>query len=295
MTLARRAIDLVFNLGQGQQGADSADQITLTGLRVAVDIQLTGGPSYGTASIRAFGVPLSVMNQLSTLGQLYPDIRRNTVTVIAGDDVTGKAAVFTGQIQEAYASFEGAPDTMFTVNAYPALLDALRPLPPTSSAGTVDAAVLMAGLATQMGYLFENNGVSVQLSNPYYPGTGRQQAEAIARAGGFDLVFDDQAVTGKTLAILPRNSVRNGTVVPRIAPDTGMVGYPAYVQNAILITSLYNPNVLFNGAIQVESSIPAATGQFKVYELSHELSSETDGGPWFTRMRCITFGREAPV
>ena len=297
MTFARRTIDLVFNLGQGEHGSQrsGADQITLTGLRVVADIQLTGGPSYGTASIRAFGVPLSVMNQLSTLGQLYPDIRQNTVTVIAGDERNGKAAVFTGQISEAYASFEGAPDTMFTVNAFPALLDALRPLAPTSTSVPTDAATIMAGLASQMDYLFENNGVQTMLPPSYFPGTGRQQAEALARAGGFDLVFDDQAVDGKTLVILPRNGVRGGGVVPRIAADTGMVGYPAYVQNAMVVTSLYNPNVRFNGEVQVDSSIPAASGRFKVYDLGHSLASELDGGPWFTRMRCITYGREAPV
>jgi hypothetical protein len=291
VTYARRTIDLVFNLGSQTGGAD---QITLTGLKVAADIQLTGGPSYGTASIRAFGVPLSVINQLTTLGQLYPDIRQNTVTVIAGDERNGKAAVFTGQISEAYASFDGAPDTMFTVNAYPALLDALRPLAPTSTATATDAATIMSGLASQMNYLFENNGVKATLPPSYFPGTGRQQAEAIARAGNFDLVFDDQALDGKTLVILPRNGVRGGGVVPRIAADTGMVGYPAYVQNAMIVTSLYNPNVRFNGEIEVQSSIPAASGRFKVYELSHSLSSETNGGPWFTRMQCITYGREAP-
>ncbi len=294
MTYARRTIDLVFKLGTGDFGEGGSDTVTLYGLRVAVDIQLTGGPSYGTASIRAFGVPLSVMNKLSTLGQLYPDIRKNTVTVIAGDDVNGKSAVFTGQISEAYANFEAAPDTMFSVSAFPALLDALRPLPATSTSTSTDAATIMAGIASQMGYLFENNGVQSQLPPSYLPGTGRQQAEALARAGGFDLIFDDQATAGRTLAIIPRNGVRGGAI-PRIAPDTGMVGYPAYAQNCMIVTSLYNPNVVFNGAVQVESSIPAATGRFRVYELSHELSCETPGGPWFTRMRCITYGREAPV
>lgn len=91
MTYARRTIDLKFQLGQGAFGESGFDTVELAGLRVSASIQRIGGVSYSTASIRAYGVPLSVMNDLSTLGMLYPDVRRNLVTITAGDSATGKA------------------------------------------------------------------------------------------------------------------------------------------------------------------------------------------------------------
>lgn len=290
MTFDRRQIDLVFKLGTGSFGEGGADTVTLSGMRVAADIQLTGGPSYGTASIRAFGVPLSVMNTLSTLGQYYPDIRQNTVTVIANG-----AAIFTGQISEAFASFEGAPDVMFTVSAFPGLLDALRPLPPTSTSAPTDAVVILRGLAAQMQMTLEDNGVQCTLPPGYWPGAGRTQAESIARAGGFDLFYDEAAINGPTMVIVPRGGVRQGGTIPEISPQSGMVGYPAYTQGGIIITSLFNPSVRFNGPIKVISALAPASGDFRVYDLSHEISSETPDGPWFTRMRCNTYGREVPV
>ncbi len=293
MTFARRSIDLRFQLGTGDFGEGGADVVDVVGLRVSANIARVGGATYSTANLRVYGLSRSVMNKLSTLGQLYPDIRRNTVTVTAGDDESGKAVVFSGQISEAYADFSNAPDNIFTVSAWTTLVDGLRPLPPTSYPGTADAAVVVSGLAEQMGYAFENNGVTAKLSNPYYPGTGRQQLEAVAREANFDAFVDDTTAP-PTVVMLPRGAVRGGSV-PLISQNTGLVGYPTYVQNAVGFTCLFNPNIRFRGNIELETDLAPAKGSWNVYEINHELESESAQGPWFTHARGILFGNEAPL
>lgn len=288
----RRSIDLKFEIGTGRLGQSGTDVITVIGLRVTADIQRSAGASWSTASIRAYGVPLAVMNKLTTLGQLYPDIRQNRVTVTAGDENSGKAVVFSGIITEAFADFGGMPDVAFTVNAHTGIIDNLKPLPPTSFPEGADAATMAQSIATQMGYELENVGVQVRLPASYFPGTGRQQIEALGRAGRFETFVDDTAVPPRVVMIA-RGGIRNGTI-PLISPATGLVGYPAYVQGAIAFRTIYNPNIRFRGNVQLETSLAPANGQWNVYEISHTLESEVPDGKWQSDIRCVAFGRETP-
>lgn len=286
MTLARRHIDLKFQLGQGSFGDGGFDTVEVTGLRVSATISKTGGVSLSSLNLRAYGLDLSTMNQLSTLGKPLIYGRKNIVSVTAGDDVTGMALIFSGIMQEAWVDAQGAPDVAFLVTAYTGQLDSLRPLPPSSFPGSADAATIVSGLATQMGYGFENSGVTVQLANPYFPGTGRQQLETVARAGDFNFFVDD--VTN-VVAIWPRDGARDGAAI-LVSPDTGLVGYPAHTQDGINVTTVFNPNIVYGRALKVESALIPSSGIWKPYAVTHDLESETPGGKWFTQAACTVLG-----
>lgn len=282
MSYARRRIDLKFQLGKGNFGDSGFDTVDLTGLRVSAHISKAGGVSLSSLDMRVYGMSLSTMNQLSTLGKPLVDGRNNTVTLSAGDDESGMAVVFTGTIQQAWSDMTNAPEGSLTVSAFSGILDALKPLPPSSFKGQADASVIVAGLASQMGYNFENGGVTVQLANPYYPGTGRQQLESVARAGPFNFFIDD---TTNTLAIWPIGGVR-GAQVPLISPETGLIGYPAHTDQGISLTTLYNRAITFGANVQVQSSLTPACGLWTVFKVDHSLESETPGGKWFTSCEC---------
>lgn len=285
MTYLRRAIDVKFRLGTGSFGESGANTVEVKGLRVSARIQKNGGVSLSQLSMKVYGLSLSTMNQLSTLGKPLIDGRNNLVGVSAGD-ANGKAVAFQGTIYEAWVDPNAAPEVCLIVNAYTGLLDALRPLPPSSFQGQADAAVIVAGLAQQMGYGFENSGVNVQLANPYFPGTGKQQLEAVARAGDFNFFIDDVL---NVVAIWPMDAARNGEI-PLISPETGMVGYPTHTENGIILTSLYNPAIVFGRDLQVESELTPATGRWTVFGVAHDLESETVGGKWFTQAQCTVLG-----
>lgn len=290
MTFARRQIDVRFQLGEGAFGESGFDTVDVTGLRVSASIVKAGGVSMSYLQMRVYGLDLSTMNRLSTLGKPLVDGRNNTVTVTAGDDVSGKAIVFSGIINNAWTDGRAAPEMMFNVEAFTGLLDSYRPLPPTSFPGSADAAVIVAGLAAQMGYAFENGGVNVQLANPYFAGTGRAQLESVARAGNFNFFVDDTLGAVPTLAIWPKDGVRNG-LTPLVSAETGMIGYPAHTQNGISVTTVYNPNIVFGRQIEIRSSLTPAQGQWAVYSVRHELESETPGGQWTTTAECTVLGR----
>lgn len=287
MTFSRRRIDLTFQLGEGEFGGNGFNTAKVSGLRVGANISKAGGVSMTSLQLRAYGLPLSMMNRLSTLGKPLVDGRKNTITVEAGSDDTGMSVVFIGTIFQAWADMQGAPDGVFTVEAHTGLLDALRPLPPTSFDGVADAATILSGLAQQMGYTFENSGVSAQVSHPYLSGTGRDQAYAVAEAAGINLLFDDT-----TMAIWPKDGSRGGAST-LLSKETGLVGYPTWTANGLVMTSLFNPSITFGGTVEVQSIITPACGNWTVFKVDHDLESETPNGKWFTRLEATVLGHTA--
>jgi hypothetical protein len=287
MTYARRRLDITFtltpttsaaspNVTTNPTFAEGGNQITLTNHRATAQIKKAGGLSMTECQFRIYGMSLSLMNQLSTLGRLPLAGRNNAISVSAGDDDTGMGVVFQGTITNAWADFKASPEVPFHVVAQSGMAGALAIAPPSSFTGSASVATIMSGIAAQMGLSFENNGVTAQLANPYFPGTLYAQAQACAQAANIDLVIELGV-----LAISPKGQPRGGQV-PLITPQTGMIGYPAFTGNGIAIQTLYNPSITFQGLIKVESELTPANGQWRVYSLMHDLAAEMPGGPWFT-------------
>jgi hypothetical protein len=294
-TFVKRLIDVEIGIGQGDKGLDGTKVTRLYGTngpRVSAQITRNGMPGNSRASIRIYGLSLSDMNSVSSLGKPVIYDRNNTVTVFAGNAIDGMSIVFYGTIYEAWADFDGAPDVALNIDAVSGLIDAMKPIPPTSYSGSVDAATIMAGLAVQLGYAFENNGVSVILSNPYYPGTARDQVDACATEANIFAAIDGSGA-GSTLAIWPKDGSRGG-VIPLVSPDSGMIGYPGYMAGGLNIRMIYNNAIKFGGQIKVVSSLQTACGTWTVNRLNHNLESQTPHGAWFTEVGVYRLGDPDP-
>jgi hypothetical protein len=289
MTFVKRHISLKVELGEGAFGEDGSNTFEISGIRASASIEKTGGVDMTWLSLRAFGLPLEVMNKLTLLGKPLVENRHNTITVSAGDDDSGLAVVFVGVISEAWIDPTNAPQVAFIVSAFSGLIEASKPVPPVSYKGTVDAALVVASIAQQTGLGFENSGVNVQIADPYLSGTSLQQLQKIARAGDFNCVIDDG-----TVAIWPMDGVRAGQEL-LISPDTGLIGYPMRTENGVELQLLFNPSVIFGAKIKVESSLTPANGQWTIFRVSHELEAETPQGKWFTTLECSTFGHEVAI
>lgn len=289
MAFVRRRMTISFTLGQGSFGEDGSDTFEISGVRASAAIEKAGGVSMNNLSLKVYGLPLDVMNKLTLLGKPLVDGRNNRVTISAGDDESGQAVVFTGTIAEAWVDARNAPDVAFICTAFSGLLSALKPVPPVSFEGTVDAALVVSGIAQQMGYGFENSGVNVQIADPYLAGTALQQLQTIARAGNFNCILDDG-----TVAIWPADSSRQAENL-KFSPETGMVGYPMRTENGIELQTLFNPSVAFGAKITVESELTPANGDWTVFRVAHDLEVETPNGKWFTTLECSIFGQEVAI
>jgi hypothetical protein len=283
----KRALDFTFQLGTGSFGGTGANTVkTPSGLWATAQIQKNGTPSMNRANIRIWGLSKTIMNQLSRIGVLPNATRFNFVTVMAGDVAGNMSLAFAGGIQQCWPDFSNPTEAVLNVNAFTGLLAQMKTALPTSFNGSTDVATIMGQLAKQMGYTLENNGVSVQLSNPYLPGTARMQALAAADAAGIYVVFDDD---NGIMAILPKNGARGGGI-PVISPTGDMAGYPTYIGPAqIGLRTEYNPQLRFMGLVTVKNSvIDGANGNWRVTSLMHDLSTRPDG-PWFNDMQGNAF------
>jgi hypothetical protein len=294
VSFVRRKIDLKFQLGTGSFGDSGMNAVDVTGLRVHATISKAGGLGMATANVDVYGLDPKVANQISTLGKVLTAGRNNTITISAGDDEAGMAICYIGTIDMAWSDYTNAPDAKVQISAHQGLLENLKPIAPTSFKGSADVATILQTLAGQMGYTFENNGVSVQLSNQYLSGTAREQAYTVAANAGINIVMDDQPGGVNTLAIWPKDGQRQGNP-PAIGPDTGLVSYPTWIENGIVLKSIFNPKIIVGGTVAITSSVPNANGTWQVFNLLHDIESEDPEGPWYSTVSCNVLGHQTPL
>lgn len=289
MAFNTKRIDVKFTLAPQENNPQSltvvggeADQNskTLRGYRVSATIVKAGGiASQGQLQLRIYGMSLDLMNQFSTLGKTPIYVGKNIISVFAGDD-TGTSLVFQGTMNYATTDLSGAPEASFNVSASSLLYQAVQTIPATSYRGRVEAALILQGLATQMGLSFENNGVTAILENPCYSGSALSQTRDCIQEAGIEWNQGDNGI----LAIWPKGGSRGGAI-PLVAPETGLIGYPFPSGNGLLgLRTLFNPQINFGAKIEVRSEIAPAVGVWSVCSLTHDLESETPGGAWFTSL-----------
>lgn len=301
----QQALTFIIALGKGTFGQTGQNTATLAGLRAQVTIRKSGAPSMDVAEARIYGVQPEVMNAVSDLGIPAPLLRiGNTLTIQAGNPVTGMATIYSGYLKYAYQDFNEMPESCLQWVGYGGAPGSIVPTPAISFPGAADVATIMSGIATTAGWKFENGGVQVQLSNPYFAGTALQQAQKCARAAGINMYLDT-TTSPNTLAIWPKNGTRGGAV-PLISAESGMIGYPSWYNNGMVFETVFNPNIAVGGQIQMQSSLgtgvvysnPAAPRPQDVIAggpnglwyvngpIVHNLTSQIPDGPWISEVHC---------
>lgn len=304
MSFTQRLMNFTFTLANTKTGSQrnfagtNSNTVTVSGLRATCKFVKAGFPQFGGASIRIYGMTLSTMNDLSTLGQRLYIQPPNSVLVEAGDS-TGLGIVFWGTIANAFIDFGAAPDVAFQIEAWTEINLAVLPKVPTSINGSADVVTLLSGLAKAANMNFENNGVAnVQIPSYYSYGSPIDQIKDIKEQVKNVVIVDvvGDSIGGK-IVLMYKNGFRQG-IVPLISKDTGMIGYPSYTPNGILVKSLYNKNVAFLKPIIVESIVlKPANRKWVVFNLDHDLDTMYPNGKWDSVMQAYdpTTGSTAPL
>jgi hypothetical protein len=296
--LSRKRIDVTFIKGSeaGKFAESGTDTVKLSGLRVSAQITKAGANSMGEAHLRIWGMTLSKMNDLSTLGMTVTTDRltlNNTVIIEAGDDDAGMSVVFHGTVFDAWVDPQGMPDVAFHVTAKSGLDAAAKAVPPTSYRGIVDVATVMAGIAELASWGFQNNGVTSKMEDVYYPGTAWDQMIAVKNHAHINAELFPGA--RQTLIIWPNGAARDGQI-PLINKDTGMIGYPAWTAQGIVVTTKFNPAIGFGQKVKVETDLKSRnpSGVWIVQTLLHELDAEVPHGSWQSRFEGLPESIQTP-
>lgn len=281
MSFVERAITLtITTAAPGDGGNVATGQYVLSDYRIECFIEISGGNAMGVCQARIYGLPLKTINQLTAIGPIHTQLQRvNTIAIIAGDVGSALSTVYQGHIATAMGQFQSAPDVVLNLAAYSGYDSLLQPALTSTYKGSVDAATLMAQLAKAAGYGFQNDGVSVQISNPHVTGTILEQIRKINEMSGTRFLLDKGI-----LYIWPKTGHRSGPVSV-VSPDNGLVGYPEFWSKGVTIKTQFMPDVLPGGQLQVSgSSIPMANGTWNIYQVQHEISAQVPNGPWFTNI-----------
>lgn len=291
------------------QSMQTPGTYNITGARARCRITNAGAPAGGSAQIAIYGLSQSLMNQLATLGMVVDSVSKNSILVSAGTASNGDASaananavpfagfpvVFGGTIWFAYGDYDAMPEVPFRITAQTGLFNAVQSVAPASFTGSTSIVSIMQGFANQLGVPFENNGVSGNLSNPYFPGTVLQQMYQAAEHANVHAQLVDG---GTKLAIWPIGGSRTSqTNVPLVSLNTGMITTPSFAQNGwMIVKMLYNPDVVFGGNIQVQSqNVPQANKLWTVYKLDFALDTLFPGGDWMATAYCYPKGVNAPA
>lgn len=280
MSFVKRRIDITISLGEGEFGETKGPDVTLTGYRVSAAVVAYNGDAQSQLQLRMFGLSQDMMNQLTVIGPIMTERRNNRILVAAGDEGEALTVLYEGTISQAWADYGGAPEVVFNVVALSAAIHAVKPVNARSYRGSTDVAVIASDLASAMGLAFENSGVTVQLSNPYFSGTALEQLRSCARAAAISYTIDRGV-----LAIWPRSGAREGDAV-LIAPEKNLIGYPTFTGGGIAYTILYTPELSLGGLVHVISTIEAAHGEWVVVSIVHALEAEMPGGAWQSQILC---------
>jgi hypothetical protein len=307
-------LQFVIVLGTGTFGSSNMNTITIRGFRATVDIDKGGGQIFAHLRAQIYGVSASDMNRVTMLQYqaLSSAYIPNTISVYAIDGEQ-QTLVFTGNIINAWGNYQTQPDVFLQIDAQAAFVNRLTPVAPTSYSTSVDVVTAFSQLASTMGYTFENDlTTSVQLPATYLWGTAIDQAKQLAEASGVWWGIDNTVLwianpggyrnnVTATAGSSTANSVDFGleaspvssaaASIPLISPQTGLKGYPTFDGQGFLnLVVEFNPAIQFLGRIQVQSSIPKATGQWIVVNIAHKLESQKVDGSWFSTIRSNSSG-----
>lgn len=282
MAFTQKLLTAVFSSGSGG-GSE-----TVSGLRMTCHTLAAADKAMGALDLMIYGMTLSHMNQVSTLGWVVQKPGDHKISVYAGESTVpqggtgfpaaqGMALVYTGNIWQAVSDFQGGPNLPLHVVAQAGSKEAALSVDPTSlNQKNADVADLMSKLAGQMGLQFENSGVDVKIAYPYLSGSARAQAMTLAEHANINWTIDRDK-----LAIWPSDGHRQGAT-PLISPQTGMVGYPSWSSVGVKVKTLFNNDLQLGGQIQIQSSITPANGTWTIHRIEHSLQCLTPNGEWFT-------------
>lgn len=271
----QRQLQARLTLAEGEFKDKAGNTIIISDLAMSAKIEKLGAPDFGKATLEIYGLPLNVMEQLSTLAMQPLYTKRNFLQLFAGDEYHGMSECFNGSIVTAGADFNSAPDIKFKVDAQIGYFGSVTAQGENVIAGSQKAADFIKRQMESAGFTFENQGVSTSIQNAVFSGSPIEQARQCAHQIGAELLLDDG------LAILMQNGAQRKGTTPKLSATSGLLGYPVMTNNGITCRAIYDPAFTFGGAVEIETAVPKCSGVWRITKLEHELSCNLDKeGKW---------------
>ena len=279
-TFQKRRLRFTFHLATGVFDKEGdPDKVELTDFRSQVEVMNSGGFDFANCRGRIYGIDQETMNRLTLIYDgITPGIESNVVTVEATDSNGAFSTVFQGEILHCSPVYNGAPDVHIEFSARAGIIGTLAPTYARSFPGPRLVSDIVAGLAKELGYSFENNGVNTFLIDQALAGTPMDMLYTVKEAANIDMYID---TTSNVISIAPKGQPRESDPI-KVNKDTGLVGWPEKFAYYIEFMMLYTPDIHIGCKIEMDSDYPVCNGEWFINRSTLNLSCNMPGGPWFT-------------
>ena len=246
--------------------------ISISEVRSTVSFQ-SAGNLFGTqVNVSLFGLSMELLASLSSkaLGLFGSDTERISMKIYVGD-----TAIFVGYMTSSIANMNTAPNSalMITATANADLQN--KPSPPFSFNGATPVTSVITAICKAAGYSPYITGLDgIVATNPHYEGSIFNQLEKLC--DDFEIAM---SVASPTITFWPQNEKKDD-VMPLISPEYGLIGYPIFSNGGVMFQTQFSTLLTTGRNVKLITSLPHASGTYKLTSVSHELSSWMPDGPW---------------
>ena len=276
---SKRSIKFIF-VNETSSFDDSGNNtITIDEVKSTVSFQ-SAGNLFGTqVSVSLFGLSIELLAALSSkaMGLFGTDTERISMKIFVGE-----TSVFAGYMTSSIANMNSIPNTslMITATANADLQN--KPASPFSFNGATPVPDIINAICNAAGYKAYITGLNgLVVTNPHYEGDIFSQLTALCSD-----VNVAMSVTPPSISFWPQDGAKDD-VMPFISPEHGLIGYPVFSNGGLMFQTQFSTLLTIGRNVQIETSLPHASGVYKLTSVTHELSSRMPDGPWHSI--CIAY------
>lgn len=270
MKLKQRTIEIYFTLDSSLTFINKNNTKTIASseenpLSIDVDIRSEGAPSSTSAKITVANMVPEDIELLTTLNFKPNTYLKNTAAIFAGYD-NQLQQVFSGTIIKGSGRY--GVENVYECEAVSGFWEQKKTMPMLANKGTIDALQLMKEICGEIKYKFVDNVAGKKLlTNPVLTGSAIDRLNYIAKATGILLDINNETVT-----VYETGSAKSNTVI-LLNAESGMIGYPSFDENGIIVRSYFNPNIKNGILLKVESEVKNANGTWRIITVNTQLQN----------------------
>ncbi|MGS6190948.1 hypothetical protein ACVGWG_16835 [Enterobacter asburiae] len=248
------------------------NQISISEARATVSLQSSGNLFGTQVNVSIFGLGLEMLAALSSkaMGLFGTDTERISMKIFVEN-----TAIFAGYMTSSIANMNSVPNTalMITATANADLQN--KTASPFSFNGSMPVTSVISAICKAAGYTPYIVGLEGKvISNPHYEGSVFDQLRAVC-----DDLNIAMSVAPPSISFWPQESTKDD-VKPLISPEYGLIGYPVFSNGGVMFQTQFSTLLTTGRDIELQTTLPHASGVYKLTSVTHELSSWMEDGPW---------------
>ncbi len=279
MTYQKRNLKFQFKISSGSFDDKGNDTLTIENIKAEVQVAAYGSYSASTLDARVYGLSLEQMGLIGYKGVQYGVTTQNEMKIWANE-----IPIFSGTIGWCIADVNEMPDAALIIQASATGFSQSIPAKDFNQKGEVKIADIFKSIAALIDLSVDvSDSITEVEVDPHYSGNYIDQILTCARS--HNLLTD---VRLGVIFIWKEGDAIDKSI-PYVSKETGLIGYPRFNGWGLEFNTIFSPLLILGRDVKIETSLPNASGKYRINSAVHHLSSWMEGGPWMTQCSASFF------